>query len=450
MKLLVALSLCYLVSLSLCNPVTAQLRSGPMLGPVDMREAKIWVQTTTSASVFVEYTDQSAPSKQYRTQTIHTRAEDACVATLIADSVEPGRTYNYTVVINDAKQTRPYPTTFRTQPIWKWRSDSLPSMTMAFGSCNYVNESGYERHNKDGIESGYGSEYEIFTSIATKKPDVMVWLGDNTYLREADWNSRSGILKRYSHTRALPEMQPLLASTANYATWDDHDYGPNNSDRSFSGKGHALDAHRYFWPSPSSTVNYIGGITTSFEMLDVQIFLLDNRWNRTPEKRSDTAAKQTILGEHQIDWLIDALTSSTATFKIIAVGSQFISDNPQKESFVKFPKERQRIIELITQNKITGVLFITGDVHAAELSKLDRAGTYPLYEFTSSALTAGSNKTIKEQSNTYRVDGTAFGEHNFGMIEVSGKRKERILTLTLCDKDGKSIWTKQLTEKELR
>ena len=54
-----------------------------------------------------------------------------------------------------------------------------------------------------------------------KNPDFMLWLGDNTYLRESDWNSRTGFIKRYPHTRALSELQPLLASTHHYATWDD-------------------------------------------------------------------------------------------------------------------------------------------------------------------------------------------------------------------------------------
>ena len=31
-------------------------------------------------------------------------------------------------------------------------------------------------------------------AIHQKKPDFMVWLGDNIYLREPDWSSHSGYL----------------------------------------------------------------------------------------------------------------------------------------------------------------------------------------------------------------------------------------------------------------
>ena len=400
-----------------------------------MREANIWVQTTASATVHAAYHDVKTPTTSYTTASVLTTSSSAHTATLVADSVEPGRTYAYTIFINDQAVDIDRQLTFTTQPIWKWRGDDLPTASLMIGSCFYVNEPGYERQ-RNGVESGYGSEFEILESMNDTPTDVMVWLGDNVYLREPDWNSRSGIMKRYSHTRAYPGLQPFLASRAHYAIWDDHDYGPNNSDETYWGKQHALDAHRAFWPAPSYGLPGMPGITSTFELLDVQVFLLDDRWYRSAERRRD--AKQTILGDAQIEWLIGALTSSTATFKIIAVGSQFLTTDLRKESFAHVPDERQRIIDAITTNKVRGVLFVTGDVHGAELSMLEREGTYPIYEFTSSAITAGSNKGIADQPNDHRVEGTAFGGHNYGTIAVSGKRKERVLTLRLYDKDGGS------------
>lgn len=425
----------------------SRLKSGPMLGHIDMREATIWVQTTQGAEVYATYQDTEAPSRQYRTATVTTSTEHAFTAHLLADSAEPGRTYTYTIYVNDEACSFPYPTRFTTQPIWKWRGDDLPTASLMIGSCFYVNEPGYERE-RNGVESGYGSEFEILKSMTNTSTDVMVWLGDNVYLREPDWNSRSGMFKRYSHTRAYPGLQPFLASRAHYAIWDDHDYGPNNSDETYWGKQHALDAHAAFWPNPSYGLPGMPGITTTFELIDVQVFLLDDRWYRSAERRVD--GKKTILGDAQIEWLIGALASSTATFKIIAVGSQFLTTDLRKECFMHVPEERRRLIEAITANKISGVMFITGDVHGAELSKLERYGSYPLYEFTSSAITAGSNKGIADQPNDFRVEGTAFGGHNYGTITVSGKRKERVLTLRLFDKDGAMVWEKILSEEDLR
>ncbi len=426
---------------------TLRIHAGPMLGHVDMREASVWVQLTEPASVWMEYHEQNTPGTSFETPPVEATAENAYAVTLTADKAEPGRTYTYTLFADDAKLPIEGVHTFTTQPIWKWRGDDLPTASMMIGSCFYVNEQGYERE-RNGVESGYGSEFEILESMTNTPTDVMVWLGDNVYLREPDWNSRSGIFKRYTHTRAYPGLQPFLASRAHYAIWDDHDYGPNNSDETYWGKQHALDAHKAFWPNPSYGLPGMPGITTTFELLDVQVFLLDDRWYRSAERRVD--GKKTILGDAQIEWLIGALASSTATFKIIAVGSQFLTTDLRKESFAHVPEERQRIIDAITDNKISGVMFITGDVHGAELSKLERDGTYPIYEFTSSAITAGSNKGIADQPNDHRVQGTAFGGHNYGTITVSGKRKERVLTLRLYDKDGGMVWERVLAEADLR
>jgi len=418
------------------------LRSGPMVGHVDMREATLWLQTTTDARVRATYRDSSS-AREYKTQTIAVNASTNHTVKMVCDSVEPGRTYTYDVYINDKKCSFAYPTRFRSQPIWKYRSTDPPTMTVALGSCVYINEDGFERST-----GGYGSDYEILSAIHAKHPDVMLWLGDNTYLREPDWNSRSGIFKRYSHTRATPLLQPLLASTAHYAIWDDHDFGPNDADRSWWGRQHTRDAFTQFWCNPVYGATGGNDVTGSFAVIDVDVFMCDDRTYRGPDNRRDSL--RPLLGEMQVQWLIDALTTSTATFKIVAVGSQFLTDNKRKESFARMPVERQRIIDLITEQKIRGVLFVSGDIHASELSKLDRAGTYPLYEFTCSALTAGSNKDIANQPNAYRVAGTEYGEHNFGIITVSGPAKARSLRLTVYDKLGKEVWTREIKEDELK
>ena len=431
-----------LVVTTATNAQTAII-AGPMVGHVDMREALVWLQTTHAVPVYVEYADSSAPDKRFRTPTQTGIASNMYTLTFRLDSVEPGRTYTYTVVVDGKGIAPSYPTTIRTQPIWKWKKQDPPAATLAIGSCLYINEEGYERGS-----GGYGSDYEILTAIHTKRPHAMLWLGDNVYLREPDWNSRAGMYKRYAHTRAVRELQPLLASTAHYAIWDDHDFGPNDSDRGWWGKADALQVFKDFWPNPSYGVSDKPGITTSFSLIDVDVFMLDDRYYRAPNNRKD--GDRTILGEHQIQWLIEALSSSTATFKIVAVGSQFLTDNLRKECFARMPEERQRIIDLITKNDIKGVLFVSGDIHAAELSKLERSGTYPLYEFTSSSLTAGANKDIEQQSNAYRVPGTAVGKHNFGLISVSGPAKQRVLTLSVHDINGNEIWQRTISETELR
>lgn len=417
------------------------LVSGPMVGHVDMREARLWVHLSGEATVWARYADSATPRRSYSTTPVRTSAQHGYVATLVCDSAEPGRTYFYTIVVDGKDVVRPYPTFFRTQPIWKWRPTPPPTRTMALGSCFYVNEEGYERSS-----GGYGANYHICRIIDSIHPDVMLWLGDNVYLREPDWGSRSGMLKRYSHTRALPELQPLLARTAHYATWDDHDYGPNDADRGWHLKDDARDVFRLFWPNPSCGLRG-QGITAQFSMADVDVFLLDDRWWRSADKRMDQP--RTMIGQEQFDWLLDALHASTATFKIIALGSQVLTDNLRKECYSRMPEERQRLLDALENSGINGIVMVSGDIHASELSRLDRPGRYPLYEFTCSSLTAGSNKDIDQQSNRYRIPGTTVGVNNAGFITVSGPAKARSLTFRVVDANGTERWSRTITEQEL-
>ena len=194
---------------------------------------------------------------------------------------------------------RSYSLEFQTQVLWQWRTDP-PPFRFATGSGAYINETIYDRPGKP-----FGGEYEIYTRIYEQNPDFMLWLGDNFYLREVDWNSRTGILKRLTHGRATKEFQPLLGSVHNYAIWDDHDFGPNNSDRGFWNKETTLEAFKLFWPNPSYGINGKPGTTTFFEWADVDFFLLDNRYYRTPNSRKH--AYREMLGEDQLEWLEDCM-----------------------------------------------------------------------------------------------------------------------------------------------
>ncbi len=418
------------------------VQSGPMIGYSTMREALLWVQTTKAAEVHFVYFDTANPKKKYKTEKYTTEKQYGFVAKLIADEILPGKKYTYEVYVNGKKVKRNYPMEFQSQALWQWRTDP-PEVNFAVGSCNYVNEERFDRPGK-----GYGSEYEIFESIHKKRPEFMLWLGDNTYLREPDWNTRTGFLHRYTHTRSLPEMQPLLASTHHYAIWDDHDFGPNNSDGSFWMKKTASEMFKLFWGNPNYDVIDKGGITGFFQWADLEFFLLDNRYYRT--SNNNYTEKREMLGKDQIDWLINALASSRAPFKFIAVGGQFISSEAMYENHATFQNERNYLIKKIREAKIEGVVFLDGDRHHTGLSKMQESDSvYPLYDLTCSSLTAGAHYN-KEALNVYKLEETLVGEHNFGMLNVSGPRKDRVLTINIFDKDGKELWTKKIKAQDLR
>jgi alkaline phosphatase D len=418
----------------------AQVQSGPMVGYSEMREVLLWIQTKQAAKVKFMYWEQGNTAQKMSTEEVLTNKNTAFVARLIADQVQPTKKYDYEVWIDNKKINITYPLSFQTQALWQHRTDP-PAFKFAFGSCAYVNDAPYDR------PAPYGGEYEIFTTIAAQKPDFMVWGGDNTYLREPDWNTRTGILYRNTHTRSLPEMQPLLGSTHHYAIWDDHDFGPNDSDRGFSLKNMTSEAFRLFWGNP----NYIfeGACTGTFEWGDAQFFLLDDRWFRAPNDRNDD---RTYFGKAQIQWLIDALVFSKANFKFIVTGGQIVNAASLFENYAVFAEERNYLLQRIADEKIPGVIFLTGDRHHTILHRLNRFGTYPLYDFTVSPLTSGPGKpNDKEKTTDTFVEGTSVeNKRNFSTFEITGKANERVLKVSIFDSKGVQQWQREIKASELK
>jgi alkaline phosphatase D len=434
-----------LVPLPAARGQARYLQSGPMLGYGEPREVLLWVQTNAAARVKFAYWDEDAPEVRFETEETLTAAADAHVAKLVADRVVPGRRYAYELLINGERVERPYPTRFRARlprAAFGGGPVGLGDFRLALGSCFWVND--------PGDSSGFrpGADYGIFTAIAAKQPDLMLWLGDNVYLRDADASSRSGLLGRYSQTRSLPELQPLLASTHHYAIWDDHDYGPNDSDRSYREKHHSREAFMLFWGNPGFGVEGSPGITTRFAWGDVEFFLLDNRWNRSPNRRA--TGRRQALGEAQLEWLTDALASSGATFKVVAVGSQVLNPHPIAETFATVPDERQALLDRIAAEGVRGVLFVTGDRHFTELSRLDVPGRYPLYDLTVSPLTTWVETNGAREPNALRVPGTHVAQRNFATIDVAGPREDRRLTLAVWDVRGAPLWSRTIGARELR
>lgn len=421
------------------------LQSGPMVGYCEMTEAVIWAQTTKEASVRVDYYAKDKPAEVFSSKTYKSSENNYFTNHIVLTQLQQGKEYHYDLLINNQKIALPYDTSFSSKKLWQWR-EKAPDFTIALGSCSYISEEALDRPGKP-----YGSNYTIFESIAKKNPDIMLWGGDNVYLREADWDSKSGIYHRYTHTRSLKEMQPLLASTQNIAIWDDHDFGPDDSDRSFYNKYTTQQAFKDFWANKSYGMDagQKEGIFSSYNWSDTEFFLLDNRFFKSPNKR--LTGEKTMLGTAQIQWLIDALTYSKANFKIIVIGGQVLNTEAVFENYENYKSEKDFLLSEILANQIKGVVFISGDRHFTELSTLKRPNTYPLYDWTVSPLTSGHGnlERITKEPNTNRVPGSLFAQHVFGTLSFSGEKETRQMKLSLFDKDGAELWNKIILKSEL-
>jgi alkaline phosphatase D len=456
----------FLVLVILLQPLLASgssLSNGPMIGYATMAEVLIWVQTASPASVEVEYWSLQDPDKRMRTDPVTTRKATAYVAKCLADQVKAGTGYGYAVYIDGQRvepqfradyREGPIPLTFETPPNWRFRASGheVPDFTVGFGSCAYINEreGGYDRMNG----SPYGSDYHIFEAVHEVDPDVFIWLGDNVYYREPDWTSRTGMIHRWTHDRAIDELRPMMATIPQYAIWDDHDYGPNDIGREFWNKAAATDVFNLFNGNPTAGLPELPGIFTYFAWGDVHFYLTDNRTYRTVRgvNAEPFGYKRQMLGKEQVDWLIElmkynrlqSISSYPCSFHVVAMGTQVLSPW-SRDGYPKFPDEWNYLFDRLVAEEIHNVIFISGDVHFSEVSQMIRTGDsgpdFVFWDITSSSMTAGSSTGPEVDENPYRLDVfpgdiDRYGAHNFATLSFEGSLPERRAVLRYYDAEG--------------
>ena len=411
------------------------IQSGPMLGHISMRSAQIWVQTSAQSKVQIEYSPKGVAEHAWlRTPPVNTNARSGHTAQLELTDLEPGTAYDARVVVDDQIASEVFD--FSTQVLWDYRMDP-PPFKFVTGSCAYINEEAYDRPGKP-----YGGGYEIFESMANEAPDMMLWLGDNIYLREVDFQSYSGFVHRYSHMRSTPEMARLLKACPNYAIWDDHDFGPNDSDGSWIHADWSKEAFQAFWANPSYGLpNAPRSISTAFRFVDMEFFLLDNRTYRVNHYNKTNEPQ--VLGQAQIDWLIQSLRKSRAPFKFVVLGGQLLSDAAVYENVAQFPGERKQILDRLEAEDIRGVVFLSGDRHTTELSELTMENGRKVFDLTVSPLTSGPGHA-REEPNSLRVEGTYVEQRNYAVLSFEGPRKSRTCTIEVKSTNGETLWTRTL------
>ena len=447
------------------------LLNGPLVTHTTMHSVLVWAQTESEGLVWLEYWKAGESETTWISRPVKASYSNGHVVKLLARAgIQPGVRYNYRILLGEDKieaqinfregykNRGSIPLSFQSKPRWRWIPDKVSAtkhspfdFRIAIGSCTYINQDGTDR------EGGrpYGNNYHIFESIYEKQPDIMLWLGDNVYYRENEFESREGLIARWTHDRQTPEMRPLMASSINYATWDDHDYGPNNIGRNYWLKEEATEVFNLMWGNPSAGLPETSGIFTFANWGDANIYLLDNRTYLTPSDSSPEAFGQAkeLLGKEQADWLIDHLAwnqsqsahdgkSYPARFNLVVMGSPILSQSSNPDNYRNFPKEWKYLMDRIAAEEIRGVVFLSGDIHFGEVNQIVHTWenkSTTLYEVTSSPLTAGVSSMGKNNPARFDVfegDQDRILKNNFVTLDFEGPLSQRKMIIRFWDSDG--------------
>ena len=294
-----------------------RVMQGPMIGAVTSKSLLVWARLSASHDAVVEYSTDAAFLDTRRTPAVTALASDDFTVRIPVDGLEPARRYWYRVLLDGepARYGR-VPYAAHTAPAGR------APVRIAFGSCARVQ---------------IDAEQRIFDAVRLAEPDLFVWLGDNIY---GDSERPELLAEEYRRQRNVSALEPLLATVPQIATWDDHDFGLNNADRTYPSRDASLQVFRNYWANPGAGLPGTPGVFFRYEYGGVDLFVLDGRYHRDPNLAPDGPGK-TMLGAAQLEWLQDGLRASRAPFKLLVSGSGWsMGDGPQGDTWAAFRHER--------------------------------------------------------------------------------------------------------------
>jgi alkaline phosphatase D len=307
-------------------------------------------------------------------------------------------------------------------------------------------------------------DHPMLDRTLTLPMDLFVFMGDNIYADTQDMTvmrARYDALKDSRFFRELRRKVPVLA------TWDDHDFGANDAGRDYPKRRESQEEFLRWIDEPTDSPRRRREGVYDARVFGppgqrVQIILLDTRYFRSPLARvpraeqknvggaylPTTDATTTMLGSAQWEWL-DAQLRVPAELRLIVSSIQFISEFSGAEAWANLPHEKQRMLDLIRATKANGVLFLSGDRHWCELSRMAGPLGYPLFDLTASALTEKHPRGTPSE-NRFRAVPATYHDVNVGHLHIDWAVADPVLTLKIIDVDGKPRLEHRLTLNALR
>jgi len=310
-----------------------------MLGHTTSTNTRVWVKASQPARLAVRIGQQADLSDGRVVRGPLLEAHTACMGQVVVGGLRPSQRYYYSVLLDGHPALLPPYPSFVTAP----PEGSQGRVRFAFVSCV-----GYH-----GYDAAAAWADMVRTSF-----DLVLLLGDNHY---ADSPLPAAQRKAYYEQRRQAGYREITARIPAYAIWDDHDYGPDNSDGTLMGKELSLQTFKEHWANPAYGEPDNPGVYFQFRRGQVDFFMLDVRYHRSPNRSTNWGTK-TMLGARQLAWLKRGLAASTAPIKVLASGSEFQSYGTE-DSWRSFQRERDELFDFIQTQGISGVLLVSGDRH---------------------------------------------------------------------------------------
>lgn len=340
------------IFISSSSSYAAVLTHGPVVGGVTGSQAKIFIRTNQGASVKIEYSPDPNFLNSITTGSFQTSSTTNFTTIISIQALSPQTTYYLNVYVDEVPQF------FSSYPSFK----TFPATTDP-QSFKFVMLTDFK--NPKNIPAN-----PIFFNAIQEIPDFCFIGGDFDHTDPKTLSQKRQMFNRLYNPNSLVMVDfvdGILRRMPIIHQWDDHDAGGNNIDKTYPYWNRSYRVFREFVPTyelPSASF----GIWQYFQYAHVDFFVLDERSQRDPDADPDDINKSMLDGNNlgssgQLEWLKQGLLGSTARWKIIFTP---VVTNPSakiNDSWGAFQTEWKDLRKFIQDNDISGIIFISGDLH---------------------------------------------------------------------------------------
>lgn len=193
--------------------------------------------------------------------------------------------------------------------------------------------------------------------------------------------------RAYDDVLRQPRQHQMYRNLATVYMYDDHDYGPNDSDRTAPGRGNSIQVYRERVPHyPRGTSDPNRPNHQSFQIGRVLFVIWDVRADRDPQTDPQSSTK-TMLGTTQKAWFKSLLETSTARYLVVVNTSQW-ENTTYIGGWSGYTHERNEIVSMLAapggdpaKSWLPRMCILQGDQHAIGLSSTTLWGGFPIFQF---------------------------------------------------------------------
>jgi phosphodiesterase/alkaline phosphatase D-like protein len=268
-----------------------------------------------------------------------------------------------------------------------------------------------------------GSTSDVFTAMQEQRPDLFVHMGDLHY-EDIARNDVATYRDAYVRVLGSPTQAALFRAVPLAYTWDDHDFGENNSDRTSPSRIAALRAYRRFTPHYPVDEHPDAPIQQAFTVGRVRFLMTDVRSSRSPHR--PWTSSRTMLGAAQLAWFERELEAAQSAPLVVWVNTvPWITRRFElfRQGWANYADERRSIANTITRLGLNGrLVMLSGDAHMLAFDD----GTHSQYSTLPSAPSKGfvvahaapMDRTNSRKGGPY-THGPVMANGQYGILDVS-------------------------------